>query len=389
MQPFNSDQCSFCYKMSNNKFHHVLVPSHQEQKLKTVLQKLRSFTSPLSSYPTCDKCRQEFITVHNVPESCFQILPIAELTDIKMDPELMIDDELSDNKTIFETDPVDFRPIGQDDEIKRENGEIFFIREIDEDNNMSSTPDAGTKRRILLKCEKCEKTFASKHRLKVHILAHTGERPFPCPYCPKAFRETAKLRIHIRAHTGERPYSCARCPQAFKQSSLLQYHIRTKKCWLKQFYPTNNQQNNSFAGERSYSCPQCPKTFVKISTLQKHIQSHPGEKPVFRCEECDETFSSKTRLKVHVRTHTGKSSFSCPHCQNAYRDGSTLRAHIRTHTGERPYSCPHCPKMFKQRSSLRPHIRTHTGERPFSCPCCPKAFKAKGALKQHILTHTD
>ncbi|XP_055626214.1 zinc finger protein 182-like isoform X1 [Toxorhynchites rutilus septentrionalis] len=377
----NHDQCSFCSNMCNDKFHHVLVPSHEEQKLKTVLQKLRSFTSPLSSYPTCDKCHQEFITVHNIPESCFQILPISEPTDIKMEPELTINDELSDNKDIFETDPaVDFRPIGQDDEMQiREIGEIFFIREIDDDDNMSSTPDAVSKRkkgsakegRILLKCEKCEKTFASRHRLKVHVLTHTGERPFPCPYCQKTYRESAKLRIHIRNHTGDRPYSCLRCSKAFTQSTLLQYHIRTNKC------------------ERPYSCPQCPKTFVKSSALQTHIQAHPGEKPVFKCEECVETFSSRTRLKVHVRSHTGKSSFSCPHCQNAYRNASTLRAHIRTHTGERPYACPHCPKMFKQSSSLKPHIRTHTGERPFSCPHCPKTFGTKGALKQHILTHTD
>ncbi|XP_055628576.1 zinc finger protein 782-like [Toxorhynchites rutilus septentrionalis] len=401
----NFDQCSFCSGICNEEFHHVLIPSNPKRKLKTILQKLNSSTSQLSSYPTCNKCYQELITVHNIPESCFQLLPIIKPIDhIKMEPELMIDDhDLPDKcENTFKRDSiVDSGPIEQDAElqIKRENVEVFFISEMDK-GNMPLVPDAGTNtlrtKRVLrsasqkkvhtpsvhhecnegfadegekpFKCKKCGKTFSLKSNLRTHIRSHKG--PHSCPHCSKAFGELGILRKHLQSHSDERPYSCPQCPKAFKLAATLKEHIRTHM------------------GKKPFKCEKCEKTFGLLCKLKLHFFTHTGERP-FSCPHCPKTFSHPTTLQRHIRIHTGERPYCCPHCPNAFRDSTVLQKHIRTHTGERPYPCPHCPKAFKDSTVLRQHIRTHTGERRFSCPHCPVAYKYSKSLKQHIETHTD
>ncbi|XP_055625592.1 zinc finger protein 431-like isoform X2 [Toxorhynchites rutilus septentrionalis] len=285
----NVDKCSFCSNTCNEEFRHALVPSHhQEQKLKIFLQKLSSFTTQLSSYPTCDKCHQELITVHNFPKSCFLISPSIEPTAIKMEPELMVDDhKQSDNENILETDEIEDETESQ---TKDQNGELLSINEIDgEDDNSLIIPVARTKTQ------------------------RKGERSHPCPHCSKACSNIANLKQHILTHTGERPYSCSQCPKVFRQSSSLKKHIRTH------------------TGDRPYPCSQCSKAFICSSALDKHNQSHADERP-HSCPHCPSAFRNRYALRMHIKTHTGERPYPCPHCTRAFSDNSNLKQHIRTHT---------------------------------------------------------
>lgn len=74
-------------------------------------------------------------------------------------------------------------------------------------------------------CGLCKLKLSSKGNLKVHMVTHTGERPFHCSYCPKSFRQKQSLIVHIRIHTKERPVKCKACSKTFRQQSNLEAHV--------------------------------------------------------------------------------------------------------------------------------------------------------------------
>ena len=47
-------------------------------------------------------------------------------------------------------------------------------------------------------------------------MIHIGEKKTcECSQCEKAFSVTEKFIIHIMIHTGEKPYQCSQCDKAF------------------------------------------------------------------------------------------------------------------------------------------------------------------------------
>ncbi|XP_076380729.1 uncharacterized protein LOC117224805 isoform X7 [Megalopta genalis] len=82
-------------------------------------------------------------------------------------------------------------------------------------------------RRESFVCEECGKSFTENHRLKQHMMTHTGDRPYDCHICGKAFARRTAYRQHLLIHTGKRPYICDICGKTFTQKPGLICHRKS------------------------------------------------------------------------------------------------------------------------------------------------------------------
>ena len=119
-------------------------------------------------------------------------------------------------------------------------------------------------------CQLCKKRFKKSNHLVVHMLTHTGERPYQCPYCPLACITQSNLNAHMIIHTGERPHKCKECSKTFLRANLLTRHMKANHV---QAY---NEQMRVRAADKSKHCPICDKTFSTKQKLKQHQQNIHG-----------------------------------------------------------------------------------------------------------------
>lgn len=62
----------------------------------------------------------------------------------------------------------------------------------------------------------------------MHELYHKGLKPFKCDYCDKAFAEKGTLKVHLRSHSSICYYNCEYCPYGCKTESHLREHYKIK-----------------------------------------------------------------------------------------------------------------------------------------------------------------
>ena len=229
-------------------------------------------------------------------------------------------------------------------------------------------------------CKICEKAFANRYELRIHMHTHKKELPFQCDKCEKAFTLSRYLKSHKHLHDEKRPFKCDKCPKAFKLSQHLKTHFRIH------------------TGERPFKCNECPKAFRKSGDLKDHLRTHSGERP-FKCHKCPKAFKRSEYLKIHLRIHTGEKPYKCNKCSKTFSCSRYLKSHERSHKGETTFKCAKCSKVFTQSEDFKRHelthiwrpydfnltapIKTHEEEKTFKYHQCDITFLAKDNSKPH------
>ncbi|KMZ02928.1 transcription factor Ouib isoform X1 [Drosophila simulans] len=137
-------------------------------------------------------------------------------------------------------------------------------------------------------CDHCGKKFTDKGNFNLHVLRHSGVKPFECPECGQKEFNRYILNIHIRVkHRGEKPYACQFCDEKFVHSTMRSRH--------------ENRVHRNRKSPKNFKCNYCDKRFESNYQRAKHEVVHTGERK-FHCEVCKVSFTRNSNLRTHYRS---------------------------------------------------------------------------------------
>ena len=163
-------------------------------------------------------------------------------------------------------------------------------------------------------CTFCQKTFAIKEYLKIHMRTHTKEKPYTCSLCNKSFSQLGGLARHKLACTDVREVSCLLCASKFRTDSDRVKHTSAVHFKV-----------------RKFKCNQCPKAFTDGTPLKYHQKTAHGDgSHLVQCPSCERKFSDKRHFKRHnskVHENDKSARVNCPICGKQYTDKEGLKKH--------------------------------------------------------------
>ncbi|KFB35766.1 hypothetical protein ZHAS_00002670 [Anopheles sinensis] len=352
---------------------------------------------------------------------------------IKMEPEVLLDEERSDldQKEIDEkgdamivdrNDNEINRPVLEGTKNTNGNSEMQLAERVLDDwdesrsNDLDSVGNSSESLSIqqdlllapeltygaLLKCEFCSLEFTVLEQLKRHITSHKEERIFQCYYCPKTFHFAKNLNMHVE-------YIHSKAKYAQTQPSKL---VARQQFLVHSSSSNNSSVSQSTNGGLSPISPQLDSsdclnnnTIPSGATLDVgaglslniNLNGSSGSNgtvlgrniTAIRLPLARSTSQSESRRTgVTQPSDRALGQHECHVCHQSFPDTANLRQHMLLHAGEKPYKCDICSKSFFNASTLKTHQRIHSDQNPYRCGTCTKMFDNARSLELHHRTHT-
>ena len=264
------------------------------------------------------------------------------------------------------TEPVD-EPVTKSlkpEEIKVDYGDTVefiepseFIEEDEEDEICKE-----------LKCNECNKFYASLAKLNKHIYSCHKPKPVKipvtltilirCDMCDQTFDDEKESRIHCKkVHNGESKmkFQCDKCDKTLATRKNLeehvQSHLRSEAAEIVTKEPTKVEN-------KTYICELCGFETKTKPGLSKHMARIHIEAPLQICSTCGWSTTSLPKFKHHERVAHKKGKYPCGYCDKDFNNNVQLEIHIdRKHSdsAEKNFSCDHCHKSFIYERSLKHH----------------------------------
>ena len=329
-----------------------------------------------------------------------------------------------------------------------------------------------------LTCDLCSKTFGTNGELEAHIQRHTRDFKFCCDKCEKGFVSKRRLKDHHNACNGLaciiKMHNCSYCSFSTKYKGVLKdhkYDHRSKEPPYKKEHANilsvkissafqnqdpvdaeiaqdtnilaeckgfvssddsttdseSDQTGNDEAREGStkkvrcdlkkkdipvlqfqdgvYHCHLCPYKNTSTITVKDHIKvKHLGE-ALFSCTECDiQFFARKQYYKHRARFHPSQvrkrpfpvkkvlaNILLCPDCSFTAAAQYDFNVHRAIHVVSKGelFTCNVCLIDFKTQIGLKVHYgKSHRKGEPLTCDLCSKTFNRYRDLEEHIQRHT-
>ena len=138
-----------------------------------------------------------------------------------------------------------------------------------------------------LKCQTCEKKFASKKNLRQHVRhVHEKKKMHECDICNKKFALKTNLRQHVQhVHENQTLHECGICEKKFASKKNLHRHVR-----------------RIHEKQTIHECGICEKKFTLKENLRRHVRHVHEKQTIHECGICNKKFARKKNKEMHLRT---------------------------------------------------------------------------------------
>ena len=168
----------------------------------------------------------------------------------------------------------------------------------------------GRRKRQLMPCRECGKTFGSYKLLNLHMRIHHDMWIFNCNVCGMGFDKQSTYQRHLYSHQENKPFKCEICGKTFSSPGHLVIH------------------NRSHTGFKPYPCNTCGKMFSDTSNLRRHEMTHDEQRAA--CKVCGKDYKNLNSLTTHMRSHD--KCFKCALCNRTFYTPDDVSKHYQVHT---------------------------------------------------------